>query len=178
MVQCVQNIVLAEASGIVPCWADSLQFIGDFKLIHLLHVLLIHQIADVVDDVGEHCVDISLVSSICLLFSPSLLSCLADALQGFKGEVHEPDRDVNVWLGHNGSELELGHCLGYSDDGQECTWCDVHVADFVLAFSLELSLFDVSCHDVLVQLSWDLRLVGLCLGNERPHDCLVDGFCV
>lgn len=66
MVQCVQNIVLAEASGIVPCWADSLQFIGDFKLIHLLHVLLIHQIADVVDDVGEHCVDISLVSSICL----------------------------------------------------------------------------------------------------------------
>ena len=54
MVQCVQNIVLAEASGIVPCWADSLQFIGDFKLIHLLHVLLIHQIADVVDDIGEH----------------------------------------------------------------------------------------------------------------------------
>jgi len=53
MVQSVQNIVLAEASGIVPCWANSLQFIGDFDLIHLLHVLLIHQIADVVDDIGE-----------------------------------------------------------------------------------------------------------------------------
>jgi len=65
MVQCVQNIVLAKPSGIVPCWGSSRQFIGDFDLIHLLHVLLIHQIADVIDDVREL---VSVISCKSILF--------------------------------------------------------------------------------------------------------------
>ena len=59
MGQGVQDVVPREASGMVPCGVHSLQVLDDCVLIHLLHVSLTHQVADVVDDIGELRVAIS-----------------------------------------------------------------------------------------------------------------------
>ena len=73
---------------------------------------------------------------------------------------------VNIFLAYQSSEVELGHCLRYSDDSKECSGGDVHVADFLLALSLQLTLLNVASHNVLVKCLRDDRLKLLSLRDE------------
>lgn len=105
---------------------------------------------------------------------------LVHLFEGLETVVHQFDRHIYVGLSNFISEVELGHGLRDSDDSEQGTRSNVHVAYFFLAFSLELSLLDVSCHDILMQLVRNNRFEGLGLGNERPHGLrinLVFGIC-
>ena len=75
-----------------------------------------------------------------------------DVFQCSEAEVHELDCAVDVLLDHDLSEVELRHSLANSDNGKQRSRCDVGVAHFVFAFSLELSFLNVSSDDVVVQI--------------------------
>ena len=57
--------------------------------------------------------------------------------------------------------MEFGHGLRDSDEGQQGSRGHVSVTQLFFALSLELSFFDVSCNDVVVQLGWDRGGEGL-----------------
>jgi hypothetical protein len=88
--------------------------------------------------------------------------------------VHQVDSCVNILLANGIPEMEFGLSLRNTDDCEQCSWSDVHVARFLFAFSLELSLFDVSGNDVVMQISWDIWVEGLSVGDEGTHGFLVD----
>jgi len=88
-----------------------------------------------------------------------------DVFQCSEAEVHEFDCAVNVLLVHNVSEVELCHSLANSDNGKQRSWCDVGVAHFFFAFSLELSFLNVSSDDVVVQLCWNRWIESLSVCN-------------
>ena len=96
----------------------------------------------------------------------SLVIILSDAVQTSDTVVHQFESLVDVILDYFVSEVELGHGLRNSDDGEESSWSDVHVADFLGAFSLELSLLDILGDDVVVQVWWNGWVEGLSMGNE------------
>lgn len=97
-----------------------------------------------------------------------------DILQGVEAEVDQLDGLVHIALLNEVSEVELGHSLRDTDDGQESSWSDVGVAQIIVAVSLELSLLNVSGDDVVVKLCWNRGTESLSVGNERPHDLTVD----
>lgn len=102
-----------------------------------------------------------------LTISPIRFSfILVDLLECLKTVVHQFDRLVHVWLRHIVSEVEFGHRLGYSDNGEQRPGSYIHVTYLLLTFPLELSLLDVSCYDVLMEVVWNHGLVGLCFGDE------------
>lgn len=67
------------------------------------------------------------------------------------------------------SEVKSGKRLRDSDDTQEGSWGDVHVAYFVAAFSLELSFLTVLGNYVIVKLWRNDWLECLGLGYEGSH---------
>lgn len=107
-----------------------------------------------------------------MLTVSSVVLCLLliHLFQCLEAIVHQFDGLVNILLRYVVSEMELGHALRDSDDGEQRSRGDVHVADLLLALSLELSLFDIACDDVLMQLVRDHWLEGLCLCDKRSHD--------
>ena len=76
---------------------------------------------------------------------------LVQAIQRSQTEVHKLNSMVDIALLHLITEVELGHGLRNSNDAKQRSRRDVHVADFLLAFSLQLALFDVAGDDVLVE---------------------------
>jgi len=99
---------------------------------------------------------------------------IIQVLQSVHTEVHQVDSSVNILLADGVSEMEFGLRLGNTDDSQQCSWGDVHVARFLFAFSLELSLFDISGNDVVMQISRDVWVEGLSVGDEGTHNILAD----
>ena len=91
-------------------------------------------------------------------------------LQSLEAVVHQLDRVINIQLGDLVSEVEFGHRLGYSDDSEQGTRSNVHIAELFFAFALVLSLLDVSRDDVLVKVVRDRWIVSLGLGNKGAHD--------
>lgn len=145
-----------------------LQLIDDGRLIHLLHLLLLHDVSNVID-YARSWVFVS-EAIILLISSLGLLLFLVHLLQSLETEVHKFYGLVYVRLCNSVSELELGHWLRDSNDGKQRSRSYIHVTHLLLAFSLEFSLFNISCHNILVQIVWDNWIECLCLSNERTHD--------
>ena len=91
---------------------------------------------------------------------------LAEVVECSETVVHELDGVVDVALLHLVAEVELRHGLRDSNDAEQCSRSDVHVADFLLALSLQLTLLDVASHNVLVKCLRDDRLKLLSLRDE------------
>ena len=149
-----------------------LKLTNDLILVHLFDLLLLHDVSDIIDYTSSLIIVTEAI--ILLISSDILLLFLVDFLQGLEAEVHQLDCMVHVGLRHSVSEMELGHSLRNSNDCQQSPRRNVHVTDLFLAFSLELSLFDVAGHDVLVQLVWDHWLVSLRLCNKGPHNLRIN----
>lgn len=154
--EAVQDIILGELPAI-PLSIGLLQLFDDLVLAHLLLALLRHAVSYIVDDGGQFVSKVDTSEPIVLLISSVVrfLFVLVDLFQGLEAVVHQLNGLVNVGLGHDISEVEFGHGLGYSYDGKQGTWGDVHVTYLFFAFSLELSLLDISCNYVLMKVVRD-----------------------
>lgn len=129
-----------------------------------------HDLSNLVDRVIHHVLALFLVG----VSAVSRFTIrISQILQSVHAEVHQVDSCVNIILADGVSEMELGLSLRDTDDGQQCSWSDVHVARFFFAFSLELSLFDVSGNDVVMQIGWNIWVEGLSVGDKGSHDFLV-----
>jgi hypothetical protein len=73
--------------------------------------------------------------------------------------------------------VELGHGLRDSNDTEKRSGGDIHIADFLASFSLELPLFNVLGNDVVVEFSRDGRFKCLSVSNERPHYFRINFYC-
>ena len=110
--------------------------------------------------------------------SGSLLLVLilaSQSSQRSEGEVHKLERLIDVVHDDLMSKVHLGHGLGKTNDAKKSSGSDIHVGLVTVVFSLELSLFDVLGHDVLVKVVRNGWLVFLSVSNEGTHDICIDG---
>lgn len=173
MVERVQEVVLREPTVVVSRCVQFLQSVINFVLVHLLLGSLIHYCTDIIHNGTMGLLFIEIVAI--LLVSPVDFGVfLVEFFERLETVVHQFDGLVHVSLRHEVTEMEFGHGLRNSDDGEEGSRSDVHVADLRFAFPLEFSFLDVAGHDVLVKFVWDCRLEGLRLGNKRPHNLRIN----
>ena len=85
-------------------------------------------------------------------------------------EVHQFNGFIDVTLVDLVSETQPGQCLGETYNSQECTGCDIHVWLLIKTFSLKLSLLNIFCYDVVVQVVWNDGFKFLSFDNEGTHD--------
>jgi hypothetical protein len=116
MRQSIKNVILSKALVAVSGWMQLLQLADNSILVHLLHLLLLQDVSDVIDDPGGLVV---VSEAIILLISSHVgFLLLIHLLQSLEAEVHQLDSLVYVWLSDCVSELEFGHGLRDSDNGE------------------------------------------------------------
>lgn len=86
MSQGIQNVIFCEASGGVSSRMHLLELINDHGLVHLLHLLFLHDVSDVIDYTRRLIVVAEAV--ILLISSLGLLLFLVHLLQRLEAEVH------------------------------------------------------------------------------------------
>ena len=163
VVQHFHQVVSVEFLSIVELWILSLEPSLSFSDGHHLLAVVGHDLSNLVNGVIHHVLTLFLIW---ISVVNGFTFVISQILQRLHGVVHQVDGCINILLAHGVSEMELGLSLRDTDDGQQGSWGDVHVARFLLAFSLELSLFDVSGNDVVMQVSWDVRVEGLGISDE------------
>lgn len=166
-----QDIFVCETSLIVPGTVHCAQSFVYLYGIHRLHISSLKYATNISNDITEY-VLLSISS-----FSSSTSWAFRVTVNLFKSletVIHELNGVVNVILIDLFPEMEFSHRLRNSYDCQECPRCNIHIAHFILTFSLELSLFHVTCDDILVKLTWNRWSESLSLGNERSHNLLFD----
>lgn len=80
---------------------------------------------------------------------------LLHVLQTPDTEIHQLDSFIHISLFDFFSEMQFGQSLSQSDDGQQCSWCHIHVGLFIHSFSLILPLLNILAHNVVVEFSWN-----------------------
>lgn len=138
-----------------------------------VQILVGHQLPDVVNNL-RHIIFVPFV----LLISSLIFIITFKVSQTSDAIIHELQRLINILLLNLGSEMEFGHGLGDSDDSEECSGGDIHVAYLIISFSLEFSFFHVLCHNVIVKLSRNIWVVGLSMRNEGTHRFSFNSPCI